>query len=162
MCRNYYFQNYITLIMFNHSIHLSHLLSFLIGVVTRRITHCSIFLVLPWLNQSKLETTVLNQWKHSKSMDWIDSRLWKSKVIHLLKWKGLIGDLHHMKKQSSRVMNRNHFTYWIVNHWNRFKLVNIVSVILLANLNWRIVHNYNPFKLGQLDIIHRISLEVPL
>ena len=58
--------------------------------------------------------------------------------------------------------NRNHSTYWIVNHWNPFKLVNIVSVILLANLNWRIYHNYNPFKLVQLEGNHAISMVVHL
>ena len=58
--------------------------------------------------------------------------------------------------------NRNHSTYWIVNHWNPFKLVNIVSVILEANLNWRIYHNYNPFKLVQLEENHTISVIVHL
>ena len=61
--------------------------------------------------------------------------------------------------------NRNHSTFWIVNHWNPFKLVNIVSVILEANLNWTIYHNYNPFKLGQsslMEVIHSVSINVPL
>ena len=57
---------------------------------------------------------------------------------------------------------RNHSTYWIVNHCNPFKLVNSVSVILLKTLNWRIYHNYNPFKLGQLDVILVISIIVHL
>ena len=59
-------------------------------------------------------------------------------------------------------MNQNHSTYWIVNHWNPFKLVNIVSVILLATLNWRICHNYNPLKLGQLKKDQTISIVVRL
>ena len=59
-------------------------------------------------------------------------------------------------------MNRNHSTYWIVNHWNPFKLVSTVLVIMLANLNWRIYHNYNPFILGQLEVILGISVIVYL
>ena len=94
---------------------------------------------------------VLNQWKHSKSMDWIDWKRSKSETIHLLR-----------KRMMVEMMLRSHSTYWIVNHWNPFKLVNIVSVILLANLNWRIYHNYNPFKLVQLEVIHGISIIVHL
>ena len=56
-----------------------------------------------------------------------------------------------------KTTNRNHSTYWIVNQWNPFNLANEVSVILLANLNWRIYHNYNPFKL-----VYTISLVVHL
>ena len=61
--------------------------------------------------------------------------------------------------------NRNHSTYWIVNHWDPVKLVNIVSVIMLVNLNWRIYHNYNSFKSGQsslMEVIHSVSINVPL
>ena len=97
------------------------------------------------LNQSKSVMIVLDQWKHSKSMDWIDWKPSKSETIHLLRiimW----------------MTNRNHFTYWIVNHWNSFKLVNIVSVILEVNLNWKIYHNYNPFRLEQLEVNHGISV----
>ena len=98
----------------------------------------------------------MDQCKHSKSMDWIDWKLSKSEAIHSLKWKKISG--------IGRIpaTNRNHSTYWIVNHWNRFKLVNIVSVILLATLNWRIYHNYNQFKLDQLEGIHAISVIVHL
>ena len=56
------------------------------------------------------------------------------------------------------ITNRNHSTYWIVNHWSPFKLVNGVLVILEVNLNWRIYHNYNPFKLVQLEMNHTISV----
>ena len=83
-----------------------------------------------------------NQCKHSKSMDWIDWKLSKSETIHSL-----------TKRKIAEVMYGNHSTYWIVNHWNPFKLVNIVSVILLATLNWRIYHNYNPFKLVLIHFI---------
>ena len=105
-----------------------------------------------WIwNQSKLAMDVLNQCKHSESKDWIDWKRSKSARIHLLKVRMML-----------EMMNRNHSTYWIVNHWNPLKLVNIVSVILLATLNWRIYHNYNPFKLGQLEENHPISIGVPL
>ena len=63
---------------------------------------------------------------------------------------------------TEQTTNRNHSTYWIVNHWNPFKLVNIVSAIMEANLNWRIYLNYNPFKLVQLEVIHAISIFVHL
>ena len=60
------------------------------------------------------------------------------------------------------MINRNHFIYWVVNHWNPFKLENSVSVIMLATLNWRIYHNYNPFKLEQLEVVHGIFVIVRL
>ena len=44
------------------------------------------------------------------------------------------------------ITNRNHFTYWIVSHWNRLKLVTEVSLILLESLNWRIYQVSNPSK----------------
>ena len=151
MFLNYYFQKSITLISFNQSIHPLLWLSFQIGLVTILNTQHLISRDLLMLNQSKLVMIVLDQWKHSKSMDWTDWNHWKSETIHL------------RRKSTVGVMtNRNHSTYWIVNHWNPFKLVNIVSVILLATLNWRIYHNYNPFKLGQLEVIHTISIIVHL
>ena len=103
------------------------------------------------LNQLKSVMIVLDQWKHSKSMDWIDWKRSKSETIHLLR-----------KRIVMEMMHRNHFTYWIVNRWNPFKLVNIVSVILEENLNWRIYHNYNPFKSGRLEMTHTISVIVHL
>ena len=68
-----------------------------------------------------------DQYQHSKSKDWINWKLSKSARIHLLS-KSIVMEM----------TNRNHFIYWIVNHWNRLKLVNIVSVIMEVNLNWRI------------------------
>ena len=115
------------------------------------ITQYLISLDLLELNQSKLVMIVLDRWKHSKSMDWIDWKRSKSETIHLLKVRIWLA-----------VMYRNHSTYWIVNHWNPFKLVDIVSKILEENLNWRIYHNYNPFKLVQLKIILTISFIVHL
>ena len=94
---------------------------------------------------------VLDMWKHSKSKDWIDWNVWKSDTIHLLR-----------KRITVEMTNRNHFTYWIVNHWNSFKSVNVVSVILEANLNWRIYHNYDPFILVPLSICRGISFAVRL
>ena len=100
-----------------------------------------------WIrNQLKSATIVSNQWKHSKSMDWIDWKRSKSETIHLLR-KRIVMEMTH----------QNHSTYWIVNHWNPFKLVNVVSVILLANLNWRIYHNYNPFILVIFTIIIHLA-----
>ena len=151
MFLNYYFQKSITLISFNQSIHLLLRLSFRIGLVMILITQYLISRDLVLWNQSKLAIIVLHQWKHSKSMDWIDWKRSKSETIHLLR-----------KRIIEEMINRNHSTYWIVNHWNPFKLVNIVSVILLVNLNWRIYHNYNPFKLVQLEIFHAISVIVHL
>ena len=90
---------------------------------------------------------VLDQCKHSKSMDWIDWKRSKSETIHLLR-----------KRIVMEMINRNHSTYWIVNHWNPFKSVNIVSVILQETLNWRIVHNYDPYKLEQSEVIQTISI----
>ena len=84
-------------------------------------------------------------------MDWIDWKRSKSEGIH-----------SHRKRIVVEMTHGNHSTYWIVNHWNPFKLVNIVSVILQANLNWRICLNYNPFKLEQLEVIHAISIVVHL
>ena len=110
------------------------------------------------LNQSKLAMIVLDQCKHSKSMDWIDWKRSKSESIHLLKSRNLIGTRTWIRSTT----HRNHSTWWIVNHWNRLKLVNIVSVILEANLNWRIYHNYNPFKLVQLEVGQAISVIVHL
>ena len=104
------------------------------------------------LNQSKLVMNVSHQCKHSKSMDWIDWKRSKSETSHLLSIRPVVMEMIY----------RNHSTYWIVNHWNPFKLVNLVSVILLATLNWRIYHNYNPFKLGQLEVVHTISVGVHL
>ena len=125
--------------------------SFRIGLVMILITQYLISRDLVLLNQLKLAMIVLNQWKHSKSMDWIDWKPSKSATIHLLR-----------KRIYGEIINRNHFTYWIVNHWNPFKLVNIVSVILEVNLNWRIYHNYIPFKSVQLEVIHTISVIVHL
>ena len=113
-------------------------------------------------NQSKLVMIVLDQCKHSKSMDWIDWKLSKSETIHLLKWNRMNGFMTWMKHGTEQTTNRNPSTYWIVNNWNRFKLVNGVSVILEANLNWRIYHNYNPFILVQLEVIQTISITVHL
>ena len=116
-----------------------------------RITQYLISRDLTKLNLLKLVMIVLDQWKHSKSMDWIDWKWSKSETIHLLRER-IVMDMTH----------RNHSTYWIVNHWNPFKLVNIVSVIMLVNLNWRIYHNYNPFKSVQLEVIRPISIMVHL
>ena len=151
MFLNYYFQKSIPLILFNQSIHPSLRLTFRTGLVMILITQYLISRDLVLLNQLKSAMIVLDQWKHSKSMDWIDWKRSKSARIHLLR-----------KRIVMEMTNRNHSTYWIVNHWNPFKLVNIVSVILLANLNWRIYPNYNPFKLGQLEVIHTISIIVHL
>ena len=157
MFLNYYFQKFITLISFNRSIHLLLRLSFRIGLVMIKITQYLISRDLVLLNQSKSAMIVLDQWKHSKSKDWIDWKRSKSESIHLLMWKVLTHGTG--RKQTT---NWNHSTYWIVNHWNRFKLVNSVSVILEANLNWRIYHNYNPFILVQLEVIQTISITVHL
>ena len=143
-------QQHITLILFNRSIHLLLRLSFRIGLVMILITQYLISLYLLLLNQLKSVMIVLDQCKHSKSMDWIDWKRSKSARIRLL------------RSTFTLEMNRNHSTYWIVNHWNPFKLVNTVSVILLVNLNWRIYHNYNPFKLAQLEVFLVISIIVPL
>ena len=105
---------------------------------------------------------VLDQCKHFKSMDWIDWKLSKLETIHLLKWRMFFGMSWIIHKQIVLITNRNHSTYWIVNHWNLFTLVNVVSVILLENLNWRIYHNYNPFTLEQLELIHTIFIIVHL
>ena len=80
-------------------------------------------------------------------MDWINWKRSKSETIHL-----------HRILMIVDVIDGNHSIYWIVNHWNRYKLVNIVSVIMLENLNWRIYHNYNPFELGLLEESHSISI----
>ena len=94
---------------------------------------------------------VLDQWKHSKSMDWIDWKPSKSETIHLLR-----------KRIVMEMINRNHSTYWIVDHWNPFELVTVVSMIMAASLNWRIYLNYNPFNLGQLEANQIISIIVHL
>ena len=111
-----------------------------------RITQYLISRDLMKLNQLKSAMIVLDQCKHSKSMDWIDWKRSKSETIHLLT-KRIVVEMTH----------RNHSTYWIVNHWNPFKLVNIVSVILEEKLNWRIYLNYNLFKL-----VHAVSIIVHL
>ena len=105
------------------------------------------------LNQLKSGMDALDPCKHSESMDWIDWNQSRSKTIHLLKRKRI---------REGELLPRNHSTYWIVNHWNPFKLVDIVSVILAANLNWRIYLNCNPFKLAQLETHHATSVVVPL
>ena len=127
-------QQLIVLNSFNQSIHLLLQLSFRIGLVMISITRYLISRDLLLLNQSKSAMIVLDQCKHSKSMDWINWKRSKSARIHLLR-----------KRIGMEMTYRNHSTYWIVNHWNPLKLVIIVSVIMLANLNWRIYHNYNPF-----------------
>ena len=142
---------HIILIIFNQSIHHLLPLSFQIGLVMILTIQYLIFRDLLLLNQLKSATIVLDQCKHSKSMDWIDWKPSKSETSHLLRIR-IVGTM----------INRNHSTYWIVNHWNPFKLVNTVSVILEANLNWRIYHNYNPFKLVQLEKILAISIIVHL
>ena len=139
------------MITFNRLIHPLLRLSFRIGLVMILITQYLISRDLVLLNQSKSAMIVLDPWKHSKSMDWIDWKLSKSETIHSLRTRMVM-----------EMMNQNHSTYWIVNHWNPFKLVNVVSVILLATLNWRIYHNYNPFILDQLEVGHAISIIVHL
>ena len=111
------------------------------------------------LSLSILKMIALDQCKHAKSMDWIDWKLSKLETIHFLKWnnRGLTFTTIMTSGMPCSTSNRNHSIYWIVNHWNPFKLVNIVSVILLVNLNWRIYHNYNPFKLEQLEVNQTIS-----
>ena len=148
MFLNYYFQKSIILISFNQSIHPLLRLSFRIGLVMILITQYLISRDLVMLNQLKSAMIVLDQFKHSESMDWIDWKRSKSETIHL--------------RREMEMTNRNHSTYWIVNNWNPFKSANAVSVNLLANLNWRIYHNYNPFKLGQLVASHPISIIVHL
>ena len=148
---NSFLQILLVLISFDQSIHPLLRLSFRIGLVTILTTQYLISRDLVLWNQSKSAMIVLDQWKHSESMDWIDWKRSKSETIHL-----------HRKRIIFEMIHRNHFTYWIVNHWNPFKLVNIVSVILLASLNWRIYHNYNRFKLGHLEVIHTISMIVHL
>ena len=108
----------------------------------------AIYMISDHWYQLKSVVIVLDQWKHSKSKDWIDWKRSTSERSHLLRKRMVIMEM----------TNRNHSTYWIVNHWNPFKLVNIVSVILEANLNWRIYHNYNPFKLVQLETNLVISI----
>ena len=103
------------------------------------------------LESIKLAMIVSNQYQHSKSTDWINWKLSKSARIHLL-WKSM----------KLLITCQIHSTYWIVNHWNLFKLVNSVSRIMQANLNWRTYHNYNPFKLAQLERTHTISITVHL
>ena len=150
MLLNYSFQKSITLISFNQSIHPLLRFYFRIGLVMILITQYLISRDLVLLNQLKSVIIVSDQWKHSKSMDWIDWKRSKSESIHLRKWNKRGLTFHTQMKSGflCPTSNRNHSTYWIVNHWNPFKLVNIVSVILLATLNWRIYHNYNPFKSG--------------
>ena len=143
---NSYLQQLIVLISFDQSIHLLLQLSFRTGLVMISITQYLISHDLLLLNQSKSVMIVLAQFKHSKSMDWINWKESKSERDHLLSIR-----------VDGQMLNQNRSTYWIVNHWNRLKLVNLVSVILLENLNWRIYHNYNPFKLVQLGVVHSIS-----
>ena len=152
MFLNYSFLKSIPVIIFNHWIHPQLRLSFQIGLVMIIIPiQSSISLDLVFWNQLKSPMIVSDQYQHSKSKDWINWKLSKSARIHL-----------HSKRIVLEIMLRNHSTYWIANHWNRFKSVNVVSVIMLANLNWRIYHNYNPFKLVQLEVIHTISVGVHL
>ena len=125
--------------------------SFRIGLVMMLITQYLISHDLLKSNRSILEMTVLDLCNHSKSMDWIDWKLSKSAEIHLPS-QSAVNDM----------INRNHSTFWIVNHWNRFKLVKEVSVIMAETLNWRIYHNYNLFKLVPLEIRHIISVIVRL
>ena len=151
MFLNHYFQKSIILISFNQLIHPLLRLSFRTGLVTILITEYLISRDLVLLNQLKSAMIVLDQCKHSKSMDWIDWKLSESARIHLLRIS--IG---------MENTNQNRSTYWIVNHWNPFKLVNSVSVIMEANLNWRIYLNYKPFVLVQLEVLHAISIIVHL
>ena len=144
-------QQLIVLISFDQSIHLLLQLSFRTGLVMISITRYLISRDLVEFIQSKSAMIVLDQFKHSKSKDWIDWKRSKSETIHLHKWRIVM-----------EMTNRNHSTYWIVNHWSPFKLVNIVSMIMLETLNWRIYQNYNPFKLVQLEVVHTISLVVHL
>ena len=146
MFLNYYFQKSITVISFNQSIHLLLRLSFRTGLVMILITQYLISRDLVLLNQLKSAMIVSDQWKHSKSMDWIDWKRSKSETSHF-----------HKPNIRGEIMHQNHSTYWIVNHWNPFKLVIEVLMIMLASLNWRIYRNYDPFKLVQLDVIQAIS-----
>ena len=126
-------------------------LVFQIGLAMILIMKYLISLDLHKLNQLKLAMIVLVQYNYSTWMDWIDWNVWKSDTIHLLR-----------KRMIVEMMNRNHSTYWIVNHWNSFKSVIVVSVILEANLNWRIYLNYDPFILVPLSICRGISFAVRL
>ena len=151
MLANYYLKEYYVKIILIQLIIMLKPLFFPLGLVMIQVIR---FLISPgfWIwNQSKSGMIVLDQCKHSKSMDWIDWKRSKSERIHLLKRNIVV-----------EMTNRSHFIYWIVNHSNPSKLENIVSVIMLANLNWRIVHNYNPFKLVSLVVIRAISITVPL
>ena len=137
MFLNYSFLKSIPVIIFNHLIHPQLRLSFQIGHVMIIIPiQYSISLDLVFWNQLKSVMIVSAQYQHSKSMDWINYKLSKSARIHLLRERMVIMEM----------INRNHSTYWIVNHWNRLKLVNTVSMILEENLNWKIYRNYNLFK----------------
>lgn len=40
-------------------------------------------------------------------------------------------------------------TYWTVNHWNRSRLINVVFLITVENLNWRIWNHCNRSRLDQ-------------
>ena len=151
MFQNYSFLKSITVIPFIHWIHPQLRLSFQIGLVMRITIQYSISLDLVFWNQLKSPMIVSDQYQHSESMDWINYTLSKSARIHLL-----------TKRMEMEKTNQNYSTYWIVNHWNRLKLVSIVSVISLETLNWRIYHNYNPFKLEQLEVNQKISFIILL
>ena len=99
------------------------------------------------LKTIKIGINSFSQLKSTDKWDWNKANN-QSKSFHILNCESL---------ESIQIS-----TYWIVNHWNPFKLVNIVSVILLVNLNWRIYHNYNLFKLGPLEGIQTISMAVHL
>ena len=128
MFLNYSFLKSIPVIIFNHLIHPQLRLSFQIGHVMIIIPiQYSISLDLVFWNQLKSVMIVSAQYQHSKSMDWINYKLSKSAWIHLLR-----------QRIGMEMVHQNHSIYWIVNHWNQLKLVNIVSVIMDTNLNWRI------------------------
>ena len=134
---DFYHQKCIILILFYQYCHLLLRSFFPIGLVMIMIIQYLISRDLLKWNRLILAMIAFSRCKHSKSMDWIDWKLSKLARIRLLRRRMVIMEMK----------NRNHSTYWIVNHWNRFKSMNIASVILEANLIWRIYPSWNPFKL---------------
>ena len=107
---------------------------------------CAISWIL--LRRRLLEKRIIferNNYHRNPGIDW---RLWKSARIHLFSKRIIVMEM----------MNRNHSKYWIVNHWNRSTLVIIVSMILLANLNWRIYQSCNIYLLIHLEGVIQFRL----
>ena len=161
MFLNYYFQKCMISTIFNPSNPLLFPLLFPLGHVTIWIIRSLISLYSPQSNQYVLVIIVLDQCKHSKSMDWIDWKVWKLRMILFSNLTNSIGERFLIMQQQRQLPYRNHSTYWIVNHWSTFKLVNTAFVILVETLNWRIYRNCNPFKLEKSKKSQPISIVVP-